>query len=719
MIYSFHGFRIQTFAILFFFTLASLLGCSSTPKKDSTPEFSYVKTTLTDKMKHERSSSSPGKNKRKFNTEDKYVVAHVDFENLTGKHQVVWQWYDPYNRLYLESAPFTMKIARGKYARKASAWHHINIKGEKAMNRQGAWKVKILVDGDLVDDKSFTLASKDNPGGLPPYLMIGDISLSKPLIGVGDTAELKIEVQNSGSGYANDVYIELASDAEGLEFPERKVIRKVGKNNGLQVATIPITGKMNLKTGKASLRIQVIEPHFKIRLKGKQVTFHTQKFLNPDLLLAKFTADDQETPNANGRIDLYDTIMLKLAVQNVGQGPAKDISVEVVNNQEGVMYMGAGKEGQFSGSGKQVKLKNMQSGKFQIVNYKYYINSDFIEDELVFSIKGSESYGKWGFDKVKRIPINTELVAEGKIREIALRADAAFLNSAAVIEDIPDLVVDVDIDIPKTQMDNPTAVAVVIGNRLYESSDIPGVKFAWHDADIVKRYLIDTMGYHDENILFEKDISKTDFHVLFGDEDDPQGKLMDWVRPGKSDVFVYYCGHGAPDPKNKKAYFVPNDFNPAKISLTGYPLDLFYKNISKLKAKSVTVVIDACFSGGLNSGENLIRNASPIFVKVKNPAAKNSASHILTSSREDEISSWYTEKNHGLFTYFLLKGMGGAADRNMDNQLTYKELHDYIADKHDGVPFYAGKFYGRKQNPTYTSRSPDEILIDYSAGSTQ
>jgi len=702
--------------LLVLFCLSLFAACSSTPKKDGVPEFRYVKTTLTDKMKSERSSRLPGKGKHTFNTEDNYVVAHVELENISGKHRIEWQWYDPYNRLYLESAPYIMKIARGKYARKAGAWHHINIRGDKAMHRQGEWQVKILVDGDLVDTKSFTVASKDNPGGQPPYLMIGGISLSKPLIGVGDTAELKVEVKNSGKGYANDVYIELTSEADGLEFPQRKVIRKIDKEDGVQVATIPIRGNMALKTAKASLQIQVVEPHFKIKLKGKQVTFHTQKFLNPDLLLAQYLADDQETANANGQIDLYDTITLKFAVQNIGQGSAKGIAVEVFNEQEGVMFMGAGQEGQFSTKkGNRVQLEDMNSGKYQIVNYKYYINSDFMEDELVFDIKGLESYGKWGFSEVKKIPINTELKAEGEIRDVALRADAAFLGSAAVIEDVPDLVVDVDSNIPKTRMDNPTAVAVVIGNRIYESNDIPGVNFAWHDADIVKRYLIDTLGYHEKNIIFEKDISKTDFHVLFGDEDDPQGMLMDWVRPGISDVFVYYSGHGAPDPNNEKAYFVPNDFNPAKISLTGYSLDLFYKNIGKLNAKSVTVVIDACFSGGLNSGENLMKNASPALVVVKNPVVKSRNGHFFTSSKEDEISSWYTENNHGLFTYFLLKGMGGAADGNKDRQLTYKELHQYISDKHDGVPYFARRLYGRKQTPTYSGRSPESILIDYSA----
>jgi hypothetical protein len=47
------------------------------------------------------------------------------------------------------------------------------------------------------------------------------------------------------------------------------------------------------------------------------------------------------------------------------------------------------------------------------------------------------------------------------------------------------------------------------------------------------------------------------------------------------------------------------------MDLTAYPLDVMYGNLPKIEAKNVIVVIDACFSGGTNTGKWLVPNASP------------------------------------------------------------------------------------------------------------
>ena len=82
-------------------------------------------------------------------------------------------------------------------------------------------------------------------------------------------------------------------------------------------------------------------------------------------------------------------------------------------------------------------------------------------------------------------------------------------------------------------------------------------------------------------------------HWRFGTEK-KDGKLKDHVKPGKSDVFIYYSGHGALDPETKDGYFVPVDCDPAYVDVNGYSLDLFYKKINSLEAnaKEITTDID-------------------------------------------------------------------------------------------------------------------------------
>jgi hypothetical protein len=66
--------------------------------------------------------------------------------------------------------------------------------------------------------------------------------------------------------------------------------------------------------------------------------------------------------------------------------------------------------------------------------------------------------------------------------------------------------IDVDINIPKTAMRNPNAIGLVIGNRKYQHPDVPEVRFAHHDAETVRQYLIKTLAYKEGNIFFETDV---------------------------------------------------------------------------------------------------------------------------------------------------------------------------------------------------------------------
>ena len=254
--------------------------------------------------------------------------------------------------------------------------------------------------------------------------------------------------------------------------------------------------------------------------------------------------------------------------------------------------------------------------------------------------------------------------------------------------------VDVDSNIPKVSKSNRNAIAVIIGNHNYQNKDVHDVTFALNDAKIVKQYLISMMGYKDTNIMYLENANKADFERIFGTERVYQGKLYNWVKPNVSDVFIYYSGHGAPSINERKAYFMPANSDPNYIQIDGYALDTFYKNLNKLPAKSITVVLDACFSGGSQQGM-LIRNASPMYVNVESPIVGNKI-NLFTSAAGDQIASWYSEGNHSLFTYYYLRALRGESDSNKDRKITVNEVKAYID---DNVPYMARRLYGREQTP--------------------
>lgn len=266
----------------------------------------------------------------------------------------------------------------------------------------------------------------------------------------------------------------------------------------------------------------------------------------------------------------------------------------------------------------------------------------------------------------------------------------------------------VDIDTPLvTKTRNPNAIAVIIGNRDYRRAK--SVDYAINDAQTVREYLTKVLGYKEGNVFHIENALKSDFELYFGIKANYKGKLYNNVKEGKSDVFVYYSGHGAPGLKDKKGYFVPVEADPQYIELSGYSLDVFYENLSKVPAKSITVVMDSCFSGA-----NIFDNISPMFVEIDNPVIKLKNGIVISSSQGRQVSSWYNEKKHGMFTYFFLKAIHNKnADYDKDDNLTFDEIYNYISDKTEGVPYYARRIHGVEQTPTIEGKYQDKVFVKY------
>lgn len=276
-----------------------------------------------------------------------------------------------------------------------------------------------------------------------------------------------------------------------------------------------------------------------------------------------------------------------------------------------------------------------------------------------------------------------EMLAGMTARQPAAAADA-------------DLAVDVDKDIPAGVAGGRAGrydVAVVIGNRDYQNA--PAVDFAARDARIMREYLVTTMGFDRDAIIYAENAGYARFNEIFGTERDPRGQLFNSVKAGESRVFVYYVGHGAPDLDSGEAYFVPVDANPQYLRASGYRAQTFYNNLGRLPAKELTVVLDACFSGNAESGM-LFKGISPALVKVDRGLSGPGNAAIFTSGQVDQVSSWYPAKRHSLFTYFFLKGLRGEADADRDKRITSTEMKAWLD---DNVPWMARKLKGITQQP--------------------
>ncbi len=270
-------------------------------------------------------------------------------------------------------------------------------------------------------------------------------------------------------------------------------------------------------------------------------------------------------------------------------------------------------------------------------------------------------------------------------------------------------------NLPRTTKENRYGVAVIIGNRFYSTNnqDVPNVEYAHNDAQVMYEYVTQALGFREGNIIYLKDATQADLVSTFGTRDNPKGKLFDWVRPGQSDIFIYYSGHGAPGLSNGQGYLLPVDGNPLKVELNGYPLDTFYANMAKIQGRSTTIILDACFSGVSSNGA-VVRNASSISLKLvdsKPSIAKGTT--VLTAAGMSEVASWDPESEHGLFTSYFLKGIQGEADDgdygNGDGIITLGEMKKFLQEE---VAYNARRLYGRDQNPQISGNSAQVIYGD-------
>jgi hypothetical protein len=69
-------------------------------------------------------------------------------------------------------------------------------------------------------------------------------------------------------------------------------------------------------------------------------------------------------------------------------------------------------------------------------------------------------------------------------------------------------------DLPITKMWQPDAIAIVIGNAFYQKTE--PVNFAINDAQLMKLYLTNVLGFKEGNIIFAMNATKAEFEGLFG-----------------------------------------------------------------------------------------------------------------------------------------------------------------------------------------------------------
>lgn len=241
---------------------------------------------------------------------------------------------------------------------------------------------------------------------------------------------------------------------------------------------------------------------------------------------------------------------------------------------------------------------------------------------------------------------------------------------------------DVDVNLPVAKSSSDETFAIIIANENYMNEST--VEYAINDGRMFKEYCQKTLGLPEINIHYVENATRNNIETE-----------IDWITKvsnaygGDARVIIYYAGHGIPNEEDGSSYLLPIDGVGDNVR-TGCSLADIYKQLGDLAAKNVIVFMDACFSGS-QRGKGMLTSARGVVIKSKaeEPTGKMV---VFSAAQGTETAYPYREKEHGMFTYYLLKKL-----QESNGNCTLGELGDYIK---KNVSRYSIVVNRKSQTPT-------------------
>lgn len=498
-----------------------------------------------------------------------------------------------------------------------------------------------------------------------PILSLQDLSLSKNVVKSGETAKLVLTLSNSGPVDAENVLVRLASSNYAIQFPSVKTFPTIEANGGIQSVEIPLSGSSGLTDGITALTIDIVQPDLGLVVTKRTLRFETRERLNPSLSITRYLIREYQVESPNNRVEPNEMINLEFTIHNKGKAIARDMKVEVVPLQRGIMPLGM-VQGDITVS--EEEPLNIEPDDSRQLTYRYFLNNDFQNKELRFEIKVSNEVEDQSFTANIVFPVQ----ADGRKTDFDDRVSQMSMtppekNLHITTKDIA--FENVDQNIPETKEQQLNTYALIIGNEDYSTrqsslSVVSNAEFAVNDAEVFKVYCEKTLGIPARQIKLLQNATAAEIR---------QG--LAWVNnlsrieEGKARIIFYYSGHGLQDLESNDPVLMPVDVSVGNIRY-GVHLSEAFHTLAEHPSEQVTVFLDACFSGsGRNYGLQVNKG---IKVRVNEQVIPGNMV-VFSSSSGDETSTVFRETKHGYFTYFLLKKL-----KQSKGTVNFDDLHHYI-----------------------------------------
>ncbi|MEI8279429.1 MAG: caspase family protein [Bacteroidota bacterium] len=226
-----------------------------------------------------------------------------------------------------------------------------------------------------------------------------------------------------------------------------------------------------------------------------------------------------------------------------------------------------------------------------------------------------------------------------------------------------------------TEAANGKTYGLIIGISKYKNPAIPALQFADKDAIEFRDFLISS-GIDSNNITLLTNENATDGNILTELDNICSNKAQKGDK-----VFFYFSGHGDVESKviTNDGYLLPYDAPRSVYAISAININILQTYIATLSAHGVQAILitDACHSGNLSGGLEGMKNISGV-LKTQ---WKDEVKILSCQSGELSLEGKQWGNGRGLFSYELINGMAGLADRNKDGKVSLFELNRYLMDK--------------------------------------
>ncbi len=495
-----------------------------------------------------------------------------------------------------------------------------------------------------------------------------------------EEAKIVIDLTNKGKGKAQILKVNIEDDKPDNNLViESKIIPSLEPGASF-TATIPLHAKFKISSADHKLKINILE-HFGFDMDPVYLTLTTLEYQKPQLTLAGLkildSGEGTYARTEDGQLEPGEQVKACIIIQNTGKNIAKETSYSVSSKDENIyLEDNYGKLGDIAiGETKEIWIKIMPNKRVTTIG------------NLPLYITVSEKIGMGGITDLQlpvamnqKPPAPQIVEVKPDYGSLATKTPVFETSSTKITfaKKTSDLVEIKTVAPAKTKI--PNSLGVIIGIENYEN--IPDAPFADDDAKLMKEYFEKKLGVGQEQIIFltDKEATSANIKKIFNPD---YGELQKAVVKGKTDIFVYYSGHGVPSKDGKKVYLFPYEGVIAGLEDFGYDLEVFYENLNRLGAKSVTVIMDACYSGSSRPSEKLTAEnidgskAGIKHINLEKPWL-NYPNFTIINSSGNETSLGYDASQTGLFTYYFCAGLQGKADENNDKKITLGELKRYV-----------------------------------------